>query len=132
MSAFLVQAETIAALASYAAAHKCCNYGILAGRGIFEPEKIAEILAEENIRSVSARYEREPDEADFMYINQCKELVKRSVSVSTGQIAKHLSCLEYQSCETDDYYQTDAYKILVTIMEDLLDEAPGYKAANWG
>ncbi len=133
MSAFIVNSETIGAIASYAQKEKCCQYGILYGKGIIEAEKIAEVLANENIRSVCSRYGSADDMADPMFVSRCKDDAKKTYPhITFGQLAKHVNCLEYQSCETDNYYSTDAYKILVCVRNSLAHDLAGYESAQWG
>lgn len=73
---------------------------------------VASILYLENVRSVDARY-NETNTADFAY--------KASYNTVTDKEVSHLiDSLEYQSCETDDYYTTEAYKILCSMRKNLL------------
>lgn len=75
-------------------------------------EQVAGILYLENKRSVDHRY-NETNDFDFTY--------KASYNtVSDKEVAQLIDSLEYQSCETDDYYTTQAYKMLCNMRKNLL------------
>lgn len=75
-------------------------------------EKVAGILYLENKRSVDARY-NETNEFNFTYKPSYK-------TVSDKKVASLIDSLEYQSCETDNYYSTQAYKMLCAMRKNLL------------
>lgn len=76
--------------------------------------EVAKILMDENIRSVNSRYrENTPSTYEFEYIPAAR---KRPV----GNIIGALDCLEYQSCETDDYHQSNAWEIMQGLRKHLL------------
>jgi len=75
-------------------------------------QRVAQILYNENVRSVDARY-NETNATDFNY--------KPSYNtVSDKEVAKLIDSLEYQSCETDDYYTTEAYRMICNMRKNLL------------
>jgi len=75
-------------------------------------QQVAQILYSENVRSVDARY-NETNVTDFNY--------KPSYNtVSDKEVAKLIDSLEYQSCETDDYYTTEAYRMICNMRKNLL------------
>lgn len=78
--------------------------------------KVAEILYNQNVRSVNYRYNDKQgnEHFEFEYIPQASQ------KYSVGEIAGALDCLEYQSCETDDYHQTEAYDIITMMRKHLL------------
>ena len=77
--------------------------------------QVAQTLYAENVRSVDVRYSEENDSRyTFKYLPMAK------LHFSIADIAGALDCLEYQSCETDDYYQTEAYQILTSMRKYLL------------
>lgn len=74
--------------------------------------EVARILFAENVRSVDTRYNEE-NSSIFAY--------KASYNtVSDKEVAQLIDSLEYQSCETGDYYETEAYKILCNMRKNLL------------
>jgi hypothetical protein len=46
-------------------------------------------------------------------------------------ILKLCDCLEYQSCETEDYNETVAYRLLNVIRRAAIRILPGYDDAKW-
>lgn len=79
---------------------------------------VAQALYDENIRSVNHRYNEQSSDYlfSFTYIRDAKYIYK------VGEIAKALDCLEYQSCETDDYHNTDAWAIVCAMRKHLLSQ----------
>lgn len=76
---------------------------------------VARELFAQNVRSVDVRYSEENNSSYvFMYIPHIK------LGYGLAEIAGAIDCLEYQSCETDDYHQTDAYKIITAMRKHLL------------
>lgn len=99
---------------------------------------IANVLYKENIRSVQARYPNDSwdelpgpcEKPEFIRVRQYQ--YADLSSYSAVQILKACDCLEYQSCETDDYYETPAYKLLDMIRGAAIQALPGYDEASWG
>lgn len=79
-------------------------------------KQVAWVLHSQNVRSVNDRYqEAGSDETyEFKYLPRVKE------AYSLAEIAGAIDGLEYQSCESDDYHTTDAYKILTSMRKQLL------------
>lgn len=97
MSAFVVPNSHITVLAAFIAQRDLCP-----GCSI---QEIGEILLNENIESIRFRY---PDDREnYMGF----EIDERAASLcpTLVQIIKAANCLEYQSCEHDDYQQSQAY-----------------------
>jgi hypothetical protein len=98
---------------------------------------IANVLYKENIRSVLHRYQNDD-------LDSAPGPIDKPMSIKTGdwsplklcvkpiEILKACDCLEYQSCETDDYYETPAYEILNMIRKAAIQALPGYDEAPWG
>jgi hypothetical protein len=88
---------------------------------------VATILAKENLRSVEARYTDITEAAqDFLgmsnaeYIRQCEELAA-DPNIEFHTLPMHrifgmANCLEYQSCEAEDYRSTEAAAIVNFLM----------------
>jgi hypothetical protein len=125
MSAFVVSKKHVAALANFAVSHKVWLGSKSAGPGDYE--SIYKTLAAENVRSVCHRYAADKAEnyADFLK-PQGKFVVDNPVS-----IIKLAQCLDYQSCETDDWKDTQACGILKSIINAAINALPGYDAAPW-
>ena len=136
MSAYLTDMEKIATLASYA--KPACEYGATYGNILTSSaERIAEVLALENIRSIRARYHRAErpykldDDCEYFegmtygdYIEQCKDIVNENATEFVdAEIMAILREYDYQSCETDDYHESLAYTILCQVVWKLARNA---------
>lgn len=99
----------------------------------------AELLYRENIRSVSARYPNDNwedlpgpnDKPDHMEVSKF-DCLRRDIRLDPVTALKLCDCLEYQSCETDDYAERPAYNLLNMIRRAAIRELPGYDDAPWG
>lgn len=106
-------------------------------KGLGEQD-VGQILWAENWRSLNARYPDTPtNRADTPGI--IAEVAKdyryhapHSDMLSPLQIIKACHCLNYQSCESDDYEQTLAFHILEAIERAAVRKIPGYDDAPWG
>lgn len=95
------------------------------------PELLANILFLENVRSVRYRYPDGDlpgpvDMPECITIESFRRKVKKPV-----HILKMCHCLAYQCCETPDWQESTAYKLLQAIQECAICELPGYDAAPW-
>lgn len=135
MSCFLVQHESIGLIAAYAIKANILQYGICYPRRhlLTTVDQVSCILAQANLDSVAHRYGDDQDvDSVADYINGCIRAAKTEPSASIGEMAKTLSCYEYQACEPDDFYDSLAYKILTVCRVELLRNLPEYdKAAGW-
>ena len=94
----------------------------------------ANVLQEENIRSLVARY-GEGGAEDFTDDDLSIPLeIKRipPTQLNAVQLFKLCDCLEYQSCETSDYEESLAFKILTKIRREIIQTLDGYANAKWG
>lgn len=89
------------------------QYGYM---GETEAQAVAECLYNQNVRSVNDRYSEQTGNEGFRfnYIRNAKQ------AYSLAEIAGAIDGLEYQSCESDDYHTTDAYKLITSMRKDLL------------
>jgi hypothetical protein len=53
-------------------------------------------------------------------------------SYSPVEILKAISCFAYQSCETDDWRETEAFAFCEALQEDCIGRLPGMSDAPWG
>jgi len=51
--------------------------------------------------------------------------------LSVVALLKALNCYEYQSCESDDWEESQAHKYSHEMKEMLIRELPGYEQAAW-
>lgn len=128
MSAFLVSDKHINTLLAWANLKRISGLmidgEILDFSSSNDLQKMAEILLDENYRSLNFRYHSE---------DKARKIVYRLslVTLKPVQIIKLCDCLDYQSCETDDWESTNAYKILQRIREHAIRCLPGYDEAEW-
>lgn len=132
MSAFLVNPKHIAEIVKYA--HKKefkYAYNCFTKKPIdCDPKNMVKLLAQANIDSLVARYGVDPN--DYAnYVDECLDLLKYStkgggVSLLTGvgycelwsnDIYNMLCCWNYQSCEVDNWFETDAYWLHVYLKD---------------
>lgn len=97
-----------------------------------------DLLYQENIRSVRARY---PDDTwsdlpglihkPLHIVVQPEHFRSRAYRMAPVSILKMCDGLEYQSCETDDYRSTIGYRLLEEIRRAAISALPGYEDAPW-
>jgi len=97
--------------------------------------EVGQMLLDECIRSVGARYEDSditdlPGRTDAEYI--IPFVFKLAYNPPTPvEALKLISCLEYQSCETDDWEASEAYAFCQALRHNTIDRLPGYEEAPW-
>lgn len=86
----------------------------------------ANLLMAENVRSVNHRYKDEE-------LTSSKVVLDRNAKpLPAIEVLKLIDNLEYQSCECDDWEQTEAYKLLCRYRKMLVPKLAGYEDAPWG
>src|SRR3984893_4934512 len=94
------------------------------------PEDVGRVLLEENVRSVLYRYGgRLGDDEKQAADSYCFAYAPRPRS--PVQIIKAVHCLDYQSCETEDWETTLAWRICQALLSSTTARLPGYEAAAW-
>jgi len=78
--------------------------------GLGKAQGIANMLKWENIRSVNYRYD-ESSTKDTVKL----ESAETAQNLSLGDLHRLIRCFHYQSCETSDYYTTEAFKLAESI-----------------
>ena len=158
MSAFLVEDSHIDFLLSFMLSQRCAhakvyqpsrrrwfdfNYDILeADTRRTAMDIVGQILIDENYRSLSARYGERAGELFNSNAQDDKPHTYRFAEHSSAidsdriaravQVLKSAACYDYQACESDDYEQTDAARIVRDIVQAAIHSLPGYEAAQWG
>lgn len=146
MSAYICNPEHFGILAAYAATNKCVIRQWEQNRGpdsiIKNAQAVARGLALENIRSVATRYPQDQDgsrpgpgqldaeivEAAAIYAGY---FIGHPPFITPLQILRLIDCLDYQSCETDDWPQTLAYRQLDWLRSSAIRRLQGYDDAQW-
>ena len=128
MSAFIVSPDHITALlAGFAAQRRLRRDSPLSEDDLSE---IGRQLLLENCRSVAYRYDTPVNDGWQNYRFDRKYLFSPPVRV-TAQLLKLCDCLEYQSCERDDWYASAAFRKLDEIRSVLISSLPGYEQGPW-
>ncbi len=125
MSAYIVSKDHISALVSFCNAKNVYVYYDGKKFDVTNLDAIGQILVNENYRSVNTRYSSNdaPFVYEFQYLQRHFTLI---------QIIKLCHCYNYQSCETEDYYESLAYAIVRGIESHAVRLLPGYEEAEWG
>lgn len=144
MSAYICNPEHFGILAAYAALTKCAIYEWRdhSRDPIRTAQSVAKGLARENIRSVAHRY---PEDADGNRPGPCLKdadieeaaaiyaahFMANPPQLTSIQVLKLSTSLDYQSCETDDWKDTLAWRQLDWINGAAIRSLPGYEEADW-
>lgn len=158
MSAFICDKDTFKALAIFAATRQHGDWRVNPRyvKGLDGPEYAlrgisnlctaelatlyADTLYRENVRSVSYRYPNSGRDdlpgpiADAGFVGVTNRDLCNSgyLMIPAIVILKSCDCLEYQSCETPDYRQSVAYRLLNAIRRAAIRALPGYEDGPWG
>lgn len=156
MSAFICGPDHFKALAIFATSPG--SFGILVDpayvKGLEHPDGVsrgfanlsrlelanlyADVLYRENVRSVWARYPNDKrnslpgpvDDPGHVTLS-LRDLDAGKYRLSPVCILKMCDCLEYQSCETADWPETVARRLLDRIRNAAVSALPGYESAPW-
>ncbi len=90
--------------------------------------RVGQILVDQNYRSYNYRYNETLEPEAFEITGQDLMYGKRLTSVET---LKALASYDYQSGETPDYYETNAFKLADLIRHYAIEALPGYDDARW-
>ena len=132
MSARLVNADHIAEIVKFAHNNKFDHaYNCVTQTPIdTDPKKLVALLAQANIDSLVARYDENPSDFDG-FIDECLANLKYSTDgvsqsllsgvgccqLGADDVYNMLKCWEYQSCEVDNWFETDAYWVSVQLKD---------------
>jgi len=102
------------------------------------PVEQGQALRDENIRSVLYRYpqttiQTAPGASDRESVFCEEDIVSIGEdSFDPVQLLKSIACLEYQSCEHDEWEQCQAKKYLDGLRADAVRMLPKWDEAEWG
>ena len=148
MSAFLVSDDLIQQLVNLALGRSAdgelggfaFRYPLSLREPALYPSEIGQLLLDENLRSLAARYPdtADPDAPEMADADQWErgrsnlfipQGTQRHVTIVEG--LKMLSCYEYQACEHDSWPTSTARKFCDALRLHLIRRLPGYDAAQW-
>ena len=98
-------------------------------------DQVGQMLLDENIKSVDHRYEDcevtdLPGRVDGDYLIPFKHKLSYN-PLPAVTVFSLINCYRYQSSETDDWEQTEAYAFCRQLEGRLIRNLPGYDAAPW-
>lgn len=149
MSAYICNPSAFGILAAYATLNHCAVHEWQHSRNpaaeIETAQRVAKGLARENIRSVAHRYPDDPDgnrpgpclldaeieEAAAIYAAHFWANSHHVRKLTPVQVLKLCQSVDYQSCETDDWRDTLAWRQLDWIKSEAIRSLPGYEDADW-
>ena len=103
-----------------------------------ESASVANTLWQENVRSVQARYPNESANTLPGYSREVSTITPDEIEgkvpdqIDPPQLFKSLDCWEYQSCETDDFRESEAWAFVEALRDKIWHNLPGYDEAEWG
>lgn len=104
-----------------------------AGRSYMEhnvADQVGRMLWAENLRSMKDRYPNDDYTGEEMDVETYRyPAFTRPVDPVTA--LKLVNCLQYQSCECDDWEETEACHFLRALSACLVTTLPGYNEAPW-
>lgn len=120
MSAFIVSKNHIDAMIS-----SVRTEGIyLDDEQVKDRNRLGQELVNQNYRSVNERYDEKDEPPTYEF--------KMQYPLQPVQVIKLCDCYDYQACETNDYRETFASKIVESIRHKAIRNLPGYENAPWG
>lgn len=145
MSAFMVSHDHIDALLTFAKDKRMqdrLSYFVnRRAEGPLEWTAIGRVMLAENERSVCHRYSdcvpgnlpgKIGEEAIGYRFRPFEKFIHMAFTQKCVWIIKACDCFDYQACETDDYEESIAYKIIRSIRAEAVRCLPGYDEAPWG
>jgi hypothetical protein len=130
VSAFLVSDAHISFIVDFANSALPKYNRLPGGAALSDPQGVGEILHKANVDSVNYRYPQDTCEPPVW---QWKPSGPHAATLENlVKFLKALDCLEYQSCERNDWEESQAFKIIRTLRGMAINSLPGYDSAPWG
>ena len=112
MSAFCVNPEQISEIVKYAKKKEFrYAYNCFTKEQIdCDPKNMVKLMAQANIDSLVARYGDDPKDYSN-YVDECLDSFSTlgRADLGSDDIYNMLACWNYQACEVDNWFETDAY-----------------------
>jgi hypothetical protein len=125
MSAFVVSKRDIDAVVTVALEQNFSNR---------PANELGKLLWLENVKSVAYRYGMPARHADehHGYLADVNAYAFEPCPLSDGAASKIVHCLDYQSCEHDEWPTSEAGKLVNALIAKLPSGGPDYDKAPWG
>jgi hypothetical protein len=95
-------------------------------------QELGQILLDENYKSFNFRYNDTGGDAPKFIFN-LRYQFDTCARIQAINVLKACNCFDYQACETDEYNQSKAFKIINHIRSNAISRLPEYdKAEGWG
>ncbi|CAB4169284.1 hypothetical protein UFOVP1516_45 [uncultured Caudovirales phage] len=142
MSCYLVSNKEIYLLAASAVAKNQCYVALEPLHGVLIRENVRELM-KQNLASVNYRYkEQQQWEPNFemwlkedgnydewKLIDYCLNLLRNYSTIQKIKAAHHYS---YQACDSLDWKDSHAKKLVDSVIDKMIHELDGYDEAEWG
>ena len=135
MSAYIVSDNHIHSIVSYTKIvlkEVYYNNKSLSLTGVWEAaentNRLGQILINANYLSINERYIHKEGYPEKPH----KYAFKETPLLSPIEVIKACHCLDYQSCESDDWEHSDANQIIQNIIYNTSKKLDGYNQAAWG
>lgn len=126
MSCFIVSDAHISALAAFVIRSEILTWNPTTGLP-YRPQEIGDMFHAENVKSWNARYPKDATEPSFHLVERAY-LAPRTLV----QILRAIECFEYQSCDHDEWPESDVAKLCQRMRIKAIQLLPGYSDAPWG
>ena len=130
MSAFMVPVEHIRAMVNAGLEAPLGALSWSGGEGhrrrqltLATAEEVGQMLLAENRRSVNYRYDQRKKSGKYTHASSSRR--------STVEILKAIASYEYQSCETPDWFESEAYRFCQALHYAMVRHIPGWDEAAW-
>ena len=132
MSAYIVSNAHIRELAVYFVLSQHYGPHVPYYQDLIEAQHKARILAEGNLASTQARYTHTVGDDDWPLPMPEIELhhLQQPKVTNPLDIIRMAHCLDYQSCEVEDWEDTNAWKLIMRIIARAAGKLPGYDTAT--
>lgn len=129
MSAYIVSPRTIKAMVQYLGQNLMTYHKMT-------KDEAAELLYDENRKSVSARYDEKEsttEKGEFLraVVGKGWEYLAFSDGSAVDMI-KVARCYQYQTCEHDGHENSKAWKLSEAVIDEAIHNLPGWGKAPWG
>jgi len=102
-----------------------------------EIERVANMLWQENIRSILYRYDdctmsNMPGPVGEDYRITRDDFRRSAIEIDPVQVLKSCNCYTYQACEHPNWQTSEAHSFIESLEGDATRALPGYEEAEWG